>query len=75
MLGKLAACSPRHGHRFGLASGVFAAIYVPLRWRQIKDLPRNIRLLGLIGGFGLIAILVICLAAGGISFYLRDAAK
>lgn len=54
----------------GLASGVFAAIYVPLRWRQIKDLPRNIRLLGLIGGFGLIAILVICLAAGGISFYL-----
>ncbi len=42
-----------------LAGGIFAAIYLPLRWRIIMQLPNPYRALGLIGGFGLIASLLL----------------
>lgn len=45
----------------GLACGLFAAIYLPLRWRVIKALPRRARTLGLVGGFGLMAALLLSL--------------
>jgi hypothetical protein len=43
----------------GLGSALFAALYVPLRWRVIQALPRRSRTLGLVGAFGLMAILVL----------------
>lgn len=42
-----------------LIAGLFAAIYVPLRWRTLRQLPAGFRLLGLIGGLGLIGLLVL----------------
>ncbi|MHC4718084.1 MAG: hypothetical protein ACYS5V_14015 [Planctomycetota bacterium] len=48
-------------------AALFAAIYLPLRWRVIMSLPAGYRRLGLIGGFGLIGmmLLVITVAAVG----------
>ncbi|HET6429484.1 MAG TPA: DUF4339 domain-containing protein [Phycisphaerae bacterium] len=52
-------------------AAVFAAIYLPLRWRVIMQLSPAVRTLGLIGGFGLIAVMLLglvgwlVLAAGG----------
>ncbi|NQU75385.1 MAG: hypothetical protein HQ546_03590, partial [Planctomycetes bacterium] len=46
--------------------GVFAAIYLPLRWQAIMQLPAVPRALGLIGFFGLIGLLtamLVCLLA------------
>ena len=53
----------------GWVGAVFAAIYMPLRWRTIMGLPGAFRVLTLIGGFGLIALLMagIVLMAVGIS--------
>jgi hypothetical protein len=41
---------------FGM--GVFSAAYLPYRWRIIRQLDANHRLLTLIGGFGLIVLLL-----------------
>lgn len=41
------------------AGAIFAAIYLPLRWRVIQSLPATIRNLGLIGGFGMMALAVL----------------
>lgn len=40
-------------------AGVFAAIYLPVRWQLLKEIESGYRTLGLIGGIGLIAILVL----------------
>lgn len=42
-------------------SAIFAAIYLPLRWRVIMSLPAAYKVLGLIGGFGLIAVMAFSL--------------
>jgi hypothetical protein len=42
--------------------GIYAAIYLPLRWRTIRQLPSPFGALGLIGGFGLIGIIVVAFA-------------
>ena len=42
-----------------LVGGIFAAIYLPLRWRVIMGLPGSFKVLGLIGGFGLIGFLLL----------------
>ena len=39
--------------------GLFAIVYMPLRWRVIGQLPPAYRRMGRIGGLGLIALLVI----------------
>lgn len=44
---------------FAIATGIFAAIYLPLRWRVIMSLPKSFKVLGLIGGFGLIGLLLL----------------
>jgi hypothetical protein len=55
-----------------IACGVFAAIYVPIRWRAIKALPNPCRTLGMIGGFGLIVMIVLSIAAMCLwGFYVR----
>ena len=52
-------------------AAIFAAIYLPLRWRVIMQLSPAVRNMGLIGGFGLIAVLALglvgwlLLAVGG----------
>lgn len=46
-----------------LGTGVFAAIYVPLRWNVIKQVRNPARVLGLIGGFGLMLLLLISIIA------------
>lgn len=38
--------------------GLFAAVYLPYRWRVIRHLDKNHRLLALVGGTGLIVLLV-----------------
>jgi hypothetical protein len=40
---------------------VFPAIYLPIRWRAIWSLPKTFAVLGSIGGFGLIVLLVLAL--------------
>lgn len=42
-----------------LAAGLFAAFYLPLRWKVIRSLPTTFRVLGLIGGFGLLGFLTL----------------
>jgi len=43
--------------------GLFAVVYMPLRWRVIAQLPRAYRRMGWIGGLGLIALLLLgCLS-------------
>jgi len=42
---------------FLLAGGVFSVFYLPFRWGTIMRLSAPFKVLGLIGGFGLIAIL------------------
>jgi hypothetical protein len=49
-----------------IAAGVFAAIYVPIRWRAIKALPNPVRTLGMIGGFGLMALIPLSIIAMGV---------
>jgi len=50
---------------YPLSTGaIYAAIYLPLRWRFILDLPQPHRSLGLIGGFGLILLLIIAIIVG-----------
>ena len=41
---------------FAVAGGVFAAIYLPVRWKTLRGLEPPFKVLGLIGGFGLIAM-------------------
>lgn len=41
---------------FGLIAAIFAAIYLPLRWRTIRLLPKKVRRRGLIGGLGLLGL-------------------
>ena len=48
---------------FVLAAGIWAAIYLPLRWRQLKDLPRPLNVLGLVGAIGLCSLLALLLLA------------
>jgi len=43
----------------GIIAGVFAAIYLPLRWKLIMQQSPTVRTLGLIGGFLLIAVLIV----------------
>ena len=43
-------------------AAIFAAIYLPLRWRVIMQLSPPIRALGVIGGFGLIAMTLLGVA-------------
>ena len=40
-------------------ASLFAAVYLPLRWRYLKKLSPTFRTLGLIGGFGLIGMLIL----------------
>jgi hypothetical protein len=47
-------------------AGIFAAIYLPVRWRYFMELPSSFRALGLIGGFGLIGLVALLLVAGAI---------
>jgi hypothetical protein len=44
-------------------ASVFAAIYVPIRWRALKESPVPFSTLGLIGGIGLALLLIGWLAA------------
>ena len=44
---------------FVVAGEVYAALYLPLRWRVIRELSPTVRTLGLIGGFGLIGVLAL----------------
>jgi hypothetical protein len=57
----------------GILGGIYAVIYLPLRWRTIWQLPSSFRVMGLIGGFGLIALLALLVAviAASIVFHLR----
>jgi hypothetical protein len=54
-------------------AGIFAAIYMPIRWRVIMSLPPGIRTMGLIGGFGCIVVAAVSLIAGMTAghFYAR----
>jgi len=40
-------------------AAIFAAIYLPLRWRVIMQLSPAVRTMGLIGGFGLIGLFLL----------------
>lgn len=55
MVASLASCTSI----FSLVGALYAMLYLPLRWRAIMSLPRGIKVLGLIGGFGLIVLLVV----------------
>ena len=46
---------------FAAAGGVFAAIYVPLRWQTLRSVRPPLGILGIIGGIGLIAYLAMIL--------------
>ncbi len=46
----------------GILGGIYAAVYLPLRWRTLLQLPRTTRLLGFIGAIGLIALLLLGVA-------------
>ena len=46
----------------GMLGGIYAAVYLPLRWRALLQLPRILSLLGFIGGIGLITLLLLSLA-------------
>jgi len=48
---------------FVLAAGLWAAFYLPLRWRQLKALPRPLNVLGLVGAIGLCSLLALLLLA------------
>ena len=41
------------------ACAIFAAVYLPVRWKTVMKLPRTVKTLGLIGGFGLIALVLL----------------
>jgi hypothetical protein len=63
--GVTATSASPESSRFGcigtaaIAGGIFALIYLPFRWRIIKELSPTVKALGLIGGFGLIAFLLL----------------
>ena len=40
-------------------AGLFAAIYVPVRWKYLMGLSRSRRTLALVGGFGLMGLTVL----------------
>ena len=44
--------------------GTFAAIYLPVRWRFIMELPSAYKVLGLIGGFGFMGLLALYVLGG-----------
>ncbi|MFB3890618.1 MAG: DUF4339 domain-containing protein [Phycisphaerae bacterium] len=46
-----------------LGGGVFATIYLPLRWQTLKALAGPYKAMGMIGGLGLVLVLVIVVAA------------
>jgi len=48
----------------GMLGGIYAAIYLPLRWKTLMRLPQHFRVMGLIGGFGLIALFALSIALG-----------
>ena len=48
----------------GMLGGIYAAIYLPLRWKTLMRLPQHFRVMGLIGGFGLIALFALSIAFG-----------
>ncbi len=53
-----------------IAGGVFAAIYVPVRWKVLRALSPGYRKLGMIGGIGLIALLVLNILSLAVTFML-----
>ncbi len=48
----------------GMLGGIYAAIYLPLRWKTLMSLPQSFRVMGLIGGFGLIALIALSITFG-----------
>jgi len=48
----------------GMLGGIYAAIYLPLRWKTLMRLPQHFRVMGLVGGFGLIALFALSIAFG-----------
>lgn len=44
---------------FVWTAGIFAAIYLPVRWRYISQLPSPFKTLGLIGGIGLVTLFLL----------------
>ncbi len=46
----------------GVLGGIYAAIYLPLRWKILMTLQQNFRVMGLVGGFGLLALLPLSIA-------------
>lgn len=56
----------------GQLSGWFAAIYLPLRWQVLRNLPRPFGILGLIGGIGLVALLLMTSLRYGIYMLMNS---
>lgn len=48
----------------GMLGGIYAAIYLPLRWKTLMRLPQHFRVMGLVGGFGLIALFALSITFG-----------
>lgn len=46
----------------GMLGGIYAAVYLPLQWRVLLQLPRTLSLLGFIGGIGLIVLMLLTIA-------------
>ena len=49
-------------HVLGIAAGLYVAVYLPIRWPVIRQLPGSFRLMGIIGGTGLIVFTVLTIA-------------
>ena len=53
-----------------IAGGVFAAIYLPIRWKVLRSLSPGYRKLGMIGGIGLIVLLALNILSLAVTFML-----
>jgi hypothetical protein len=63
MSGKKGAGEPGCIGTAVVLGGIYAAIYLPLRWRTIRQLPSPYGTLGIIGGVGLIVIVCLSIIA------------
>ncbi len=48
----------------GMLGGIYAAIYLPLRWKTLMSLPQSFLVMGLVGGVGLITLIAISITFG-----------
>jgi hypothetical protein len=63
MSGKKGAGEPGCIGTAVVLGGIYAAIYLPLRWRTIRQLPSPYGTLGIIGGVGLIVVVFLSIIA------------